>query len=83
MKGWDLVKEGWDLQKERDKGMADWGVRLSESESDIPHFALLTNVLLKKTGWGLLALEIESISQLSSFDYTFYRLPCFNKIGKS
>ena len=42
MKGWDLVKGGWDLQKERDKGMADWGVRMSESESDIPHFALLT-----------------------------------------
>lgn len=23
MKGGDLVKGGWDLQKERDKGMAD------------------------------------------------------------
>lgn len=63
-----------------------WQIEGSECQSQSQTFLILLcspNVLLKKTGWGSLALEIESISQLSSVDYTFYRLPYFNKIEKS
>lgn len=52
-----------------------WQIEGSECQSQSQTFLIFLcspNVLLKKTGWGLLALEIESISQQSSFDYTFY-----------
>ena len=83
MKGWDLVKGGWDLQKERDKGMADWGVRMSESESDIPHFSLLTQCFTKEDQLGFACFGDWVNFTTVFFWLHILRLPCFNKIEKS